>query len=382
MDGTLRPHQARILQQNPKKALLAWEMRTGKTLPAKYWVSMPERSQNAYIITPKANKKDWGGTPATVLTKEEFKKATIENPTAIVVDEAHYFASPLFLPKRRSILATALYTLLKKYPDCHVLLLTATPIKNDAWSLHTLLCFIGIYYDWKEWRKGFFVKEYMPFLERPVWMKPGEVPTAWVSRPDWRKRIAPYLQQHADIVTLKDCVGFLPEPTHEVITIKQSKYEKPEDEQVNWMHEHKHEQQGKEKSILALGYKKLIVVVHYTDQIDELAKVLSEEKRVFILDGRTKDPDAVKRAAQEADECYFIVQASMGFGFDGYMFGAIVFASMSHKYVDYKQMLGRSTSVDHVRPVTYLYLIGGRWDRRIYETVKSGETFYPGNYAD
>ena len=70
------------------------------------------------------------GMNAKELAKEEFKRLDIQNPTAIVVDEAHYFGSPLFL-RKRSQLSEKLYKLLKQYPNCDVLLLTATPIRQN-----------------------------------------------------------------------------------------------------------------------------------------------------------------------------------------------------------------------------------------------------------
>lgn len=350
-------------------------MRVGKTLPAALWVDMDCRVGNTFIITPKQNKKDWVAmnTKATVLTKEEFKKVrhTIVNPTAIVIDEIHYFASPLF-QKGRSQLATALYTLIKENPDCDVLGLTATPVRQNAWSLHTLLCYIGVYYDWKFWRSQFFELKKLPFLAFPSWMP----------RSDWRTKIREYLEKHCEIVSLADIVEYLPPPTSEIITIKQEKYVHPQDEVVTWTDEHRYEQKGKAKEILSLGYKKLLVVAHYTAQIDELAEELGQEKPVFILDGRTKDPEGVKKLAQEADECYFIVQASMGFGFDGYMFGAMVFASMSHSCLNHTQMTGRLRHVKYLQPVFYYYLIGGRWDKRIYDTIIAGREFNPHIYLN
>lgn len=367
----LYAHQEKFLAENPNKALLAWEMRVGKSLPAALWIDDPKRTGNTYIITPKQNIKDWQGykTKAKVLSKEQFKKTTIVNPTAIVVDEAHNFGSPLFV-KGRSQLATALYRLVKQYPEMPVLLLTATPIRQNAWSLHTLLCYIGVYYDWKQWRSKFFELKKMPFLRFP----------AWFPKENWRTEIRTVLEKHAHIVSLKDVVENLPEATSHIIKIKQPQYKRPVDEIVTWTHEHQHEQQNKYKEVLNFGFKKLIVVAHYTDQIDELEQQLSKEKPVFVLDGRTKDADLVKKAAQQAEECYFIVQASMGFGFDGYMFGAIVFVSMSHSCLHHTQMTGRLRHTHYLNPVAYYYLIGGRWDKKIYETIQLGKDFNPHHY--
>jgi hypothetical protein len=368
-----KPHQQRFIDRNPKKELLNWEMRVGKTLPAAIWIDNPCRTGNTYIITPKQNVEDWKkmNTKATILSKEQFKKAKIVNPTAIVVDELHYFLSPLFI-KGRSQLSATLYNLLKQYPECDFLGLTATMIRQNAWSLHTALCYKGIYYDWKKWRNTFFELKSMPFLDWP----------AWFPKPDWRIKIRPFLEKHCDIVSLKDIVEYLPPAETVIIKIKQRPYKKPEDEIVTWSHEHQYEQQGKVEEILKLGYKKLIVVAYYTEQIDYLERELSKEKAVFVLDGRTKNANEIKEKAKAEDECYFIVQASMGFGFDGYMFGAIVFASMSHSCFHHTQMTGRARHLDHLHPVFYYYLIGGRWDKRIFDTIQEGKDFNPHIYLN
>ncbi len=369
----LYPHQARFVDDNPNKALLAWEMRCGKSFPAAIWIDHKKRQGNTFIITPKQNKKDWIAfkTKAKVLTKEEFKKvvSTIKNPTAIVIDEIHYFASPLFI-KGRSQLATALYELIKENPNMHVLGLTGTPIRQDAWSLHTLLCYIGVYYDWKEWRKMFFEIKYMPFLRFP----------AWFPNKDWRIKIRPILEKHCNIISLRDIVDDLPPINPVIITIKQTPYKAPVDELVTWMHEHQHEQYNKYKEIIKLDYRKILVVAHYTDQIDDLKKHLEKDKPVYILDGRTKDADTVKREAQESDDCYFIVQSSMGFAFDAWMFGTIVFASMSHSCLNHTQMAGRQRHLEHLKPYNIYYILGGRWDNKIYETILSGKDFNPHEY--
>ena len=361
------PHQEKFINENPNRALLVWEMRTGKTLPATIWVDKPERNQNAYIICMKQNKKDWLGykTRATVLTKEEFKKTTIVNPTAIVIDEAHFFGSALFL-RKRSQLSEHLYKLVKQYPNMHVLLLTATPIRQDAWSLHSLLCYIGIYYDWKEWRSKFFQLEKKPYTPYPI----------WVSKKNWKENLEPIRDKHCNILSLHDIVDYLPLPEERIITIK-NKY----DREDIWTDEHKHEQKGKVEEILNLGYKKVILVVSYTYQIDELKDRLQKEKPVYVLDGRTKDPDETKRQAQQADECYFIVQSKMGFGWDGYMFGAIVFVSMMHSIVEYIQMTGRQRHLEHIVTPQYIFMIGGKWDKRIYTSIKNNESFNAHNYA-
>lgn len=362
------PHQQRIVDLNPTKILLDWETRCGKTLPACLWIDAPEQAGKTFIICKKANKQAWinMGTEATVLTKEEFKKHPMKNPTAIVFDEAHFAASPLFI-KGRSQIATKFYELIREYPKCHIMLLTATPVRNDAWSLHTLLSYVGVYYDWKKWRDEFFELKRMPYLRFP----------AYFPKANWREGVDKYRKLHCDQVSLKDVVDVLPPVTSRTIKIKQKKYVSPKDEIVTWVDEHRHEQQGKAEEIMKLGYRKAILVCKYTSQIDELADKLKNEKPVFILDGRTKNQGETIKKAQDAEECYFIVQESCAEGWDGWMFSVMIFVSMSHSYVSNVQMHGRQRHPLYLRDIDILYMVGGRWDQKILNAFKEGENFNP-----
>ena len=146
---------------------------------------------------------------------------------------------------------------------------------------------------------------------------------------------------------------------------------------MTWSHEHRHEQKGKHKEILELEYKKIIVVAYYTEQILELEKQLKDFKPVFILNGQTKNQEDVIRQAQEAEECYFIVQAGCGEGWDGWMFGCMVFCSMSHAFTQNFQMHERQRNIKNLRDIEIIYLIGGRWDQKIYEAFLLGQDFNP-----
>jgi len=368
----LRKHQKEILDLNPDRALLCWEMRTGKSLPAMLWAQ--RRGGTTLIVCPKQLVQDWKTLApfAIVLSKEQFKKEQPSNVTSLIVDESHHFASALFT-RTRSQLASVLYNFIKRQPNMGVWLLSATPIRNDPSSLHTQLCYIGVYIDWKRWRSRFYELKSPPYLK-------GR--SAYFPKDGWQKDIKPVLEKYTHIVSLKDCVDYLPPVTTEVVKIKTPKYVQPPIEERHWTKEHIHEQSNKLSYIKQLGYRKIIISCHYTAQIDYYAKELAKERQVFVLDGRTKNPADVKKQAQESDECYFIVQAGMGYGWEGYMFGALVFTSMSHKALDHTQMLGRTTSVDNPQPLFYYYLIGGKWDQRIYNSIKKNEDFNPHKFND
>lgn len=364
------PHQQRIIDLNPKKILLDWSPRVGKTLPAAIWIDLPEQGNNTYIICKKSNKKEWQGmgTRAKVLTKEEFKIVahTIKDPTAIVFDEVHNAGAGLFV-KGRSALATTLYTLLRAYPDCHFMGLSGSMVRNSPWSFHTLLCYIGVYIDWKEWRKQFFELTKTHFQPWPIWMP----------KKNWREGVYKYRAKYCDQVSLSQVVDYLPPVKPTVVKIKSEKYVKPVGEIVTWTHEHQHEQENKYKWLIDLEYKKVIVVCRYTDQINNLANKLREYKDVFILNGQTKDQSETIKKAQQAEECYFLVNSKMGESWDGWMFDCMVFASMDDAFVANFQMHERQRNIKNLKDIEIFYLIGGYWDQKIYESFLLGQDFNP-----
>lgn len=377
----LLKHQEKYAESYKDKELVVHEGGTGKTVCACVWLK-DGRDRSALIIVPKRVVKKWQatlgdwGARGKVVSKEQFKKMTIEEigePSALVVDEADEFASPLFV-KGRSALSRALYELVRAYPDMPVLLLTATPIRSTPWNLHTLLCYRGIYIDWKKWRSQFFSLERRPFLPRPMWLP----------KKDWRTKIRPFLEEYADIVLLKDCVDELPPVQEATVKVETPPLAvNPEWEPMKaFVAEHRHEQVNKPAEIIRIGkeYRKVLVVAHYVEQVLELEKALSRDRQTFAVYGGAKEQEDILKKAAESDECYLIVQASLGVGFDGDTFSSIVFASMSYKVRDYVQMTYRVRRIHNLHPVRYDFLIGGRCDLRIFETIKKGLDFVPSHW--
>lgn len=373
-------HQQNLKDKNPNKDLICWEGGTGKMVGGCVWLK-GGRDEDALVICPKKIVKKWQkglkdwGTKATVLSKEEFKKYPIKKWSGIVVDEADEFASPLFIGKKRSQLSTALYRLIREYPDVPVLLETATPVRSSPWNLHTLLCYIGEYIDWKVWRSEFFElrkERWLPFM-------------AWIPKPDWREKIRPYIEKYADIVLLKDCVDDLPPIIEEEIKVKTPKYEMGIEDKI-FFSEHRWEQQNKAKEIKEQGkqFRKVLVVAYYKEQIKELEKELSKDKETFSIHGdisTDKQEDIISKA-NSCDDCYFIVQASIGAGFDADTFSCCVFASMSYAVRDFMQMRFRIRRISNLHPVKYVYLIGGRCDKAVYKNVNLGKNFIPSEFKN
>jgi hypothetical protein len=375
----LKRHQEKYAHGYPDKGFLVHEGGTGKTVCAAVWLK-DGRDTDALVVCPKRVVQKWQetlvawGTKATVLSKEDFKKAPLHDYSARVIDEADEFGAPLFL-KGRSQLATKMYQMVRRFPDTPTLLLTATPIRSTPWNLHTLLCYLGIYIEWKQWRDRFFSLESRPFVQ---WK-------AWFPKPDWRTEIRLVLEKYADIVLLKDCVDENPPVEEEIVRLKPQKFVMPEGMELTkrFSAEHQFEQTDKAKEILRIGreYRKVLVVAYYVEQIQQLEKVLSKDKQTFTVYGGVKDQEALLTQANGADECYLIVQASLGAGFDADSFSCIVFASMSYKVRDFVQMKYRVRRIHNLHPVKYYYLTAGRCDTGVYTTIQMGRDFIPSEYA-
>jgi hypothetical protein len=369
------PHQEKFVKGYKGKRIIAWEGGVGKTIAGCLWIK-DGKDEDAYVICPKRVAKKWEkaltdwGTKATVLTKNEFKNHIFtKKPTAIVYDEADEFASPLFTPQRSGLTEKA-YNLYKEWKP-ETLLLTATPVRSTPWNLHTLLCLSGTYIDWKKWRSAFFVLTKRPYMAR----------MGWVPKTGWQKKLRPLLEKACDIVLLSDCVGVLPPLYEEKVTITSPEF-KAERWDYSFADEHRHEQINKPSKIIEIGkeYRKVIVVAHYVEQVQELKKQLSKDRQTFAIWGKVKDQEKIIEQAQESEECFFIVQASLGAGFDGNQFSAVIFASMSYAVRDFVQMKFRVRRIHDLHPVAMYYLIGGRCDQAVLKNIELGKDFVPSEW--
>lgn len=374
---TLYEWQSKALTSPNNHAIWCAETGTGKTHTAKLWLLQEGRDTNAVIIVPKQLRASWkkDAPYATVYSFEDFVKADPPaNPSAIVVDEADAMASPLFVAKSRSKRTEKLYNYVMANPEAHVLLLTATPVRSTPWNMHTLLVLAKLEppETWKAYRDCYFELQYKPYLPRP----------AYFPRAGWQKMMQALIDKYTHTALMSDIVD-LPEETHDIIKLEPPEYEENEWEPAKqFVSDHLAEQRGKGARIkeIAKGYRKVVVVAHYREQIDLLYKDLSTERFTVVLDGRTKKPEDVIKAAEEAPECYFIIQASVGAGFELPSFAVMVFASQGYSVRNWVQMCGRIKRINALKPVKYFYLQAGRCDRMVYKTIKAGEDFVPSKY--
>lgn len=356
--------------------MLVWETGTGKTVAACNWM-LKRKGRNTLIACPKNivgkwkdDIKEWG-VEADIVSRDQIKKMDLKHYDNLVLDEAQDFSSPLFDGKR-SQRAEKIYNFIKSKKGLNILLLTATPVRSTPWNIHTLACYLGKYWDVKKFRDEFF---YLTDMFGTM---------HWEKKPHWQKNIRPYIEAVSDIVLMQDCID-VPVQHHQVIEIpwskkqeqvlKETTYEEPAKE---WHTRHRLEN-GDEKleelENICDGYRKVMVVCHYRDQIDYYQKMLGKSRQVFVLHGGVKDQYEVIKEAREADDCIFIVQAQMGAGFDASEFSIVVFASMSFRYVDYVQMKGRVKRINNLHENIFIHLLGGKCDKAVYNAIQENRDF-------
>jgi superfamily II DNA or RNA helicase len=356
--------------------MLVWETGTGKTVVACEWIKLRPHVK-MLVVCPKGiigkwkrDLKEWGAI-ADVVSRDTIKKIDLKNYGGLVLDEAQDYASPLFT-KQRSQRATAIYTYIRNRSRSHVLLLTATPIRSTPWNIHTLACYINQYWDVRDFRDEYF------YMTNKFGRKHYEKVYGW------QKMIRPRVEAIADICLMPDCVD-VPQQHHKTIRIPWTPKQENELEKqlymeptLEWHARHRMEQgeyKWRELKKLMDGYRKVIVVCHYRSQIDDYVTRIGSDRLVYVLDGRTKDQDTVIESAKESDDCIFIIQASMGAGFDAGEFSVVIFASMSFRYVDYVQMKGRVKRINNLHENMFIHLIGGKNDQSVYNSIKANKDF-------
>ena len=376
-------HQKKFTKGYKGSPLLAHEGGTGKTVCACLWLK-DKRDKDALVVCPKKVIRKWQralaawGTKATVISKEEFKKTPFKKWSAVVIDEADEFAGMIFVGRQRSELAITLYNYVREYSP-KILLLTGTPVRSTPWNLHSLLCFMNIWVPIKEFRDAFFELKKPEdrgygYLQRP----------SYIPRPHWRDKVRLWLEKYADIVLLSDCVKQLPVPEIRIIKVKTPKMKITED-QYTFRDHHMHEQTEKLPYIKSLGkeFKKVLLVAYYRDQIEQLIKDLKGQgKDIFYVYGgvSTKKQEAQIEGAEKSKNCFFIVQASVGAGFDGDTFDCLAFASMSYSVRDYVQMCWRLPRIHNLHGYTKVFLQGGKCDETVYDHVQQGLDFVPSQW--
>lgn len=368
----LYPHQKKFLDDNPDKALLAFETGTGKSLCALEWMKAPEREYELHLlVVPKNIKDKWeedcrkhGVRNYTVVTKEKFKQIDTKDYTSIIVDEADFFASPLFT-KGRSQMAEKLYKMIAEQEIEHVLLLTATPYRNQPHSIHTLLSYIGQAPRWKEWQAKTYELKVLPYLPRPAWMPQKQ----------WRKYAIAYATPRIYTAKMSDLftVPTQHEDKYDIPTAKLDPMDRVAMTPVGEWHESAKRETDIEKLDFIKEYirgkSKIIISSRYKDSLKMFEKELSKTHKVYLVTGETKDQESVIREAEADPECILLVQADIGAGWEAPSFSYMIFANLSFSVRSYNQMRGRILRANKLKENWYVHLVGGEHDEAVYKRV-------------
>lgn len=393
----LYQHQERLLKKNPKKCLLAWETGTGKT---KIAIELAKKNgKNCLVIVPKGLLDQWkrivlnehpnsNSTKAfiyTIITKEQFKKDidNIDNYDVVVCDEAHYISN------QKSQLSKAFQTYIKKYKTEYIYLLTATPYLSTPWNIYALAMHLGYKMDYWKFKQKFFYDVVMGRRIVPIVKKGME------------DEIAKIVAHIGDIVRLDECVD-VPQQVFEVEhfkmteaqtkakakvieaypIVKFTKYHQIENGFLNGDGYEPDQKFENDKIDRIKEYcsqnKKIAIVCHYNLQLygtEALLRLEFPERKILIVNGETKNRDEVIQAAEKADDCIIIINASCSEGYELPSFGIILFASLSFSYKNYKQIIGRFLRINKLKKNVYIHLVAEGVDEAVYKSILAKQDF-------
>ena len=419
----LYPHQQKIVDENPLKTLLALGTGVGKTITA---LSLAEGS--ILVIAPKQQCIDMNwektaeqiGKPGImVISKEAFRRdnAVLSQYDTVIIDEAHYITSGLYpnectrnkqrVPKM-SQLFEAVLTYLAAKPPKRLYLLTATP-KSKPMSVFATALLLGRtdISRHAEFRDTFYTKFTLNHAEIYTPRKDADSNTklAELTRslgyfgrlqdyedvPEQTFRTVYFERTQAQKDTLKSlteldplaragkerCVdnGVLYDYEIKVINDKEEVMVKAT----------RHISNEKLEYILerAEEFPKMLIFATYTAQIHAIVEALQKTGYdANALTGQTKDRKELLLRAERNKEGILVVQSSISAGWEWKSCPVVLFASLSNKFVDYEQSLGRVQRSGSVKKNLYLHLVTkGGADERCYKSISSGQDFQEALYA-
>lgn len=395
----LRAHQQEVIDWidpkfnhlNPHKFGLFFAPRTGKTyiilgLLKKYNVK-------GIIIVPKAIKKQWQEMTEfsghLIITKEEFRKnhKLLPGYSAFIFDEAHH-ASNI-----KSQLSKACWWYLKKHNPKYRWLATGTPYRSSPMSIFGLGRLLGM--DWNYWRfvDTFYYMVNMGMRRVPV------LKTGMEDELEEYVRAIGITLNLSDVVVTKEPIfitkelELTPEQEKGIAELDESmpitRFTKIHEIEQGCLKGDEYEEDKEFTSAktlevvkIAQANKKVAVICRYKIQMKFLAELFSPSKKVFVIDGETKDKAQMVKDIDASPDCVVIIQCSCCEGYDLSSIDTMVFASMSFSHSDHIQMKDRLVHLDKPKVNTYYYLLGGEIDRAVYDNVMRKLDFHMQIFAN
>lgn len=377
-------HQQKIVDEFPKRICLVWETGTGKSLAS---MCLANKTQKKYlIICPKSLKLGWilktEGLPATVMTKEEFRRdwETVESFDCVVVDEAHYFFG------MKSQMSKALEKYMKKNKVTYRYFLTATPYGSTPWDVYRMIQLLGFEISWATFDRTFFYSVRMGGRVIPV------------AKPNIEGKLTDLLKKYSSIVRFDECIDVPPqifETEYFELTSEQRKAIESIDDVLSItkygkIHqicggslkgdgyvETKHFKSDKfDRAIeLCRQNKKIMVICRYNNEIsnlkDELAKVMPD-RTVYVINGEISGDERHQAVTHcdSLDSYVLLVNASCSEGYQVPSCPVMVFYSYDFKLRSWIQMKGRILRIDRPKKNLYISLVvKGTIDESVFNTV-------------
>jgi superfamily II DNA or RNA helicase len=378
----LYKHQQSLVDINPDKWLLAWEVGTGKTYGA-----LSLLKNKALVIVPKSLKKQWEKEKfdIDIYTKEEFKKnhLSINKYKSLLIDEAHYFSGMQGLRKKSAMLKSIL-TYIKKHDPEQVFLLTGTPYLSTPWNIYALAEILGYKWDYKKFKEIFFSMINMgrrfpvPVINKNVIWNGEKISSEKaisildVPEQTFQEEYFDLTKEQCKAIDNIEDVNPIVKWTaiHQICggTLKSDGYTNNQlfkSEKMNRVID------------LANEHNKVIVVCRYNHEIEIIYNKLIDKKiNTYIINGKISDKDKVIESAERSDNCIVLINAACSEGYELPSFPLMVFYSYSFSLKDYIQIKGRIQRLNKIKKNVYLSLVvKDTIDEDVYKNIKNKESF-------
>lgn len=392
MELELRAHQQEVIDWdhkkfqhlNPHKFGLFFAPRTGKTyillgLLKKY-------NTKAIIVVPKGIKKQWleitAGQGHLITTKEELRRdhKSLPHFEAFIFDESHHASNV------KSGIAKASWWYIKNHNPKYIWLATGTPYRSSPMSIFGLGKLLGM-----NWNYYTFVNTFYSMVPMGVRMVP-------ILRKGMEDELENYIRKIGitlnlgDVVETKEAVSILEEfeltdSQNQAIkslqdTMPITRFTKIHEIEQGFLKGDEYTEDEtfsslKSERIIELGqaHNKIAIICRYTLQI-EFITALFPKRKVFIISGKTLDRAQTIKDIMATNDCVVILQSACCEGFDLSSIDTIIFASMSFSHSDHIQMKDRLVHLDKPKVNKYYYLISGKIDNAVYESVMKKMDFH------
>jgi hypothetical protein len=414
----LYEHQKKIIDDDPKKCLLALGTGSAKTRTA-----LEMATGATLVICPKQQREDctWENNAEkfgimlnlTVISKETFKRdwQGLGRFETVIIDECHTVLGVTADTRQRkgeqipktSQIFEAVREFLTQHPPERLYLCSATPVSKpmNLWAIATLF---GQQWDYFEFRRKYYFESRMG--ARRIWL-PRKDDNA-------KDRLANLVKKFGYTGGLENFFD-VPEQTHKEVYIDLSKEQIEALKQVRIDEADPMVRRARERTIengvlygkkviktgekedtmvkdtkiyhsnkidyileRAIEFPKMLIFANYTAQIYEIEKALKEaDYKVVTLTGATKDRKSIIGGADNSRECIVVAQCSISSGYELPTFPCVIFASKGWQYLHYEQGIGRVQRANAIKKNLYIHLVvRGGTDEDCHKSIMSGRDFH------